>query len=56
MNLKKVALDGLIERELLVDEAKRLGIGVTDKEVTDQLYRGFIRVSVPAADPASRSS
>jgi len=48
LNLKKVALDGLIERELLDDEAKRLGIGVTDKEVTDQLYDGFIRVSVPA--------
>ena len=52
LNLKKVALDGLIERELLDDEAKRLGIGVTDKEVTDQLYDGYIRVSVPAAEPA----
>jgi peptidyl-prolyl cis-trans isomerase D len=51
MNLKRVALDGLIERELLDDEAKRLGISVTDEEVTDQLYAGFIRVSVPAADP-----
>jgi peptidyl-prolyl cis-trans isomerase D len=51
MNLKKVTLDGLIERELLADEAKRLGIAVTDKEVTDQLYAGFIRVSIPAADP-----
>jgi peptidyl-prolyl cis-trans isomerase D len=51
LNLKKVALDGLVERELLVDEAKRLGIGVTDAEVTDQLYAGFVRVSVPAAEP-----
>jgi peptidyl-prolyl cis-trans isomerase D len=51
MNLKRVALDGLIERELLDDEAKRLGISVTDDEVTDQLFSGFIRVSVPAADP-----
>jgi peptidyl-prolyl cis-trans isomerase D len=50
-NVKKVALDGLIERELLVDEAKRLGVGVTEKEVTDQLYAGYVRVSVPAADP-----
>ena len=49
MNLKKVALDGLIERELMGDEAKRLGIGVTDKELTDQLYAGYVRVSVPAA-------
>jgi len=52
LNLKKVALDGLIERELLDDEAKRLGIGVTDKEITDQLYDGFIRVSVPAENPS----
>jgi peptidyl-prolyl cis-trans isomerase D len=51
LNLKKVALDGLIERELLDDEAKRLGIAVTDKEVTDELYSGYVRVSVPAADP-----
>ena len=52
MNLKRVALDGLVERELLAEEAKRLGIGATDSEVTDQLYSGFVRVSVPAADPA----
>jgi peptidyl-prolyl cis-trans isomerase D len=51
LNLKKVAIDGLVERELLVDEAKRLGIGVTEGEVTDELYAGFVRVSVPAADP-----
>lgn len=51
LNLKKVALDGLVERELLDDEAHRLGISVTDKQVTDQLYDGFIRVSVPAEDP-----
>lgn len=52
MNLKRVALDGLIERELLDDEAKRLGISVSEDEVTDQLYDGFVRVSVPAEDPA----
>ncbi|HEX3345667.1 MAG TPA: peptidylprolyl isomerase, partial [Polyangiaceae bacterium] len=51
MNLKKVALDGLVERELMDDEAKRLGLGITDKELTDQLYAGYVRVSVPAADP-----
>jgi peptidyl-prolyl cis-trans isomerase D len=56
MNLKRIALDGLIERELLDDEARRLGIAVTDAEVTDQLYAGFIRVSVPAADPSSAFS
>src|SRR5271166_3477797 len=29
LNLKRVALDGLIERELLDDEARRLGLAVT---------------------------
>ncbi len=56
MNLKRIALDGLIERELLDDEAKRLGIGVTDAEVTDQLYAGYVRASVPAADPSVAQS
>ncbi len=51
LNLKRVALDGLVERELFDDEAHRLGISVTDKEVTDQLYDGFVRVSIPAEDP-----
>ncbi len=51
LNLKKVALDGLVERELLDDEAARLGITVTDKEVTDELFDGFVRVSIPADDP-----
>ncbi|MCL2447960.1 MAG: peptidylprolyl isomerase [Polyangiaceae bacterium] len=56
VNVKKVALDGLVERELLADEGRRLGITVTDDEVTDQLYDGFIRVSVPAADPSIAQS
>jgi peptidyl-prolyl cis-trans isomerase D len=51
LNVKRVALDGLIERELLDDEAHRLGITVTEDEVTDQLYSGFVRASVPSADP-----
>jgi peptidyl-prolyl cis-trans isomerase D len=52
LNVKRIALDGLVERELLADEAKRLGITATDSEVTDQLYAGYVRVSVPAGDPA----
>jgi peptidyl-prolyl cis-trans isomerase D len=50
-NVKRLARDGLVERELLDDEAKRLGIVVTDQELTDQLWNGFVRVSLPAADP-----
>jgi len=56
LNIKRVALDGLIERELLDDEAKRLGITVTEDEVTDQLYSGFVRASVPSADPTVAQS
>jgi len=56
LNLKRLALEGLVERELLADEAKRLGIGVTENEVTDQLFAGFVRVSVPAADPTVAQS
>ena len=56
LNLKRVALDGLVERELLGNEAKRLGLSVKDEEVTEQLFSGFVRVSVPAADPALAQS
>jgi peptidyl-prolyl cis-trans isomerase D len=52
LNLKRVALDGLVERELLRDEAMRLGLTVTESELTDQLFAGFVRVSIPASDPA----
>src|SRR5438132_5361373 len=50
MGLSRIALDGLIERELLVTEADRLGLKVTDDEITDQIYNGWIRVSVPSDD------
>jgi peptidyl-prolyl cis-trans isomerase D len=48
MGLMRVALDGLVERELLVNEAGRLGISVSEEEVTDEIYNGFIHVSVPS--------
>jgi peptidyl-prolyl cis-trans isomerase D len=51
MGLAKIALDGLVERELLLDEAERIGLKVSDDEITDQIFDGWIRVSVPAADP-----
>jgi peptidyl-prolyl cis-trans isomerase D len=51
MHLRRVALDGLIERELLDDDARRRGLRITDQELTDQLQAGFVRVSVPAGDP-----
>ena len=51
MGLSKIALDGLIERDLLVDEADRIGLKVDEKEVTDEIFSGFIRVSVPSDNP-----
>jgi hypothetical protein len=51
MGLLRVALDGLVERELLVNEANRLGITVNDEEVTDEIFNGFIHVSVPSDNP-----
>jgi peptidyl-prolyl cis-trans isomerase D len=52
MGLLRVSLDGLVERELLVSDAERLGITVTDDEVTDEIYDGFIHVSLPSDKPA----
>jgi peptidyl-prolyl cis-trans isomerase D len=51
MGLPQITLDGLVERELLFDEAERIGLRVVDDEITDQIYQGWIRVSIPAADP-----
>jgi peptidyl-prolyl cis-trans isomerase D len=51
MNLGKVALDGLVERELLIREAERLKLRVGEKEVTDAIYDGYVHVSVPSDQP-----
>ncbi|MFO0680287.1 MAG: peptidylprolyl isomerase [Polyangiaceae bacterium] len=56
MGLRRIALDGLVERELLVGEAERLGLTVTDQEVTDSIFDGFIYVSVPADNPQLAAS
>ena len=56
MGLMRVALDGLVERELLVNEANRLGITVNEEEVTDEIYNGFIHVSVPSDNAGLSSS
>jgi peptidyl-prolyl cis-trans isomerase D len=44
----KIALEGLIERELLAGEAQRLGLTVSDDEINDSIIHGFILTSVPA--------
>jgi peptidyl-prolyl cis-trans isomerase D len=55
MGLMRVALDGLVERELLIREANRIGITVNDEQVTDEIYNGFIHVSVPSDNPGLSS-
>jgi peptidyl-prolyl cis-trans isomerase D len=53
--LRKIALDGLVERELLTHEADRLGITVSDGEVTDNIFDGILHVSLPSDDPSKTS-
>lgn len=48
INLPKVVLDGLVERELLAKEAERLGLAVSDDAITKELTEGRFHVSVPA--------
>ena len=52
MGILRVALDGLVEREPLVNDADRLGITVTEDELTDEIYDGFIHVSLPSDKPS----
>jgi peptidyl-prolyl cis-trans isomerase D len=51
MGLNKIALDGLIERELLIAEAERLGLTVSEDEQNQAVLGGFIYVSVPMENP-----
>ncbi len=50
LGLHRKVLDGLVERELLVAEAERLGIGVSEADVEAELFNGRAHVSVPAED------
>ncbi|MBX3183635.1 MAG: SurA N-terminal domain-containing protein [Polyangiaceae bacterium] len=47
LNLKTAALEGLVERELLLLEAKRLGITLSEAELDAELMAGRIHVSIP---------
>lgn len=51
MGLPRITLDGLVERELLIAEAERLGLGVTQAEVTENIFNGVVHVSVPSDKP-----
>lgn len=47
LNLRKHIADGLIERELLVREASRLGLSISEKQIDDDLANGRAHVSLP---------
>ena len=57
MRLRETVMDGLIERELLVREAGRMGLKVTEEEVEDSLLEGrlFMTSSVHALGRTSSS-
>jgi len=56
LSLRKKALDGLVERELLVAEAKRLGISASETDVEGELFNGRAHISLPAQDSLSLSA
>ncbi|MBK7578891.1 MAG: SurA N-terminal domain-containing protein [Myxococcales bacterium] len=47
MGLKKTVMDGFVERELLLKEAERLGISVSEEELDEELSSGRARISLP---------
>jgi len=48
----RFVLEGLVERELLIGEAERLGLTVGEEEITDSIFKGDIHVSLPSENPA----
>lgn len=48
MGLRRIVLDGMVERTLLERDADRLGITVAEDELSDELIAGRAHVSLPA--------
>lgn len=48
MGMRRIVAEGLVERHMLNEDAKRLGIAVSDDEITAELARGRAYVSLPA--------
>src|SRR5689334_6975560 len=44
----RIVLEGLVERELLASEADRLGLTVSEDEITDSIFHGYVRLSLPS--------
>ena len=55
LSLHKKTLDGLVERELLVAEAKRVGIDVSPDDAEKELVNGRAHISLPALEADSLS-
>jgi peptidyl-prolyl cis-trans isomerase D len=49
-SLRRHVLDGVIERELLVAEAHRLGLSVDDEDAKEELRQGRAHVSLPTSE------
>ena len=49
LHLPQRTADGLVERELLLNEAERLGISVSEEVADKELSQGRARASIPAA-------
>lgn len=50
MNLHQHIQEGLVERELLVREAGRLGVSIGEEELDDELASGRAHISLPMAN------
>ncbi len=48
LQLKKRLVEGLEERELLLADAKRLGVSITEEDLTKELAAGRVRFSLPS--------
>ncbi|MFZ5895998.1 MAG: peptidylprolyl isomerase [Myxococcota bacterium] len=56
LGLRKKALDGMVERELLVEKARALGLGVGEDTINAELEAGRAHVSLPAAEATELSA
>lgn len=46
--IRQLVLEGLVQRWLLLEDATRLGIAVSEEDVSRELGRSLVRVSLPA--------
>ncbi len=51
MGLTRLSMEALVDRELLIAEADRLGLSVSEDEMNDAIISGWIHVSTPLEQP-----